>query len=31
MDRDADECADMEERGEQKDCYECSCSVCLMQ
>lgn len=31
MDKDADECVEMDERGEQKDCCECSCSVCLIQ
>lgn len=31
MDKDADECIKMEDRGEEKDCCGCSCSVCLMQ
>lgn len=31
MKEDANECVEMEEKGQQKDCYGCSCSVCLMQ
>ena len=31
MNQDADECVEMKEHGEQKDCCGCSCSVCLMQ
>lgn len=28
---DANECEAMEEKGLEKDCYTCSCCVCLMQ
>lgn len=31
MEEDANECVEMEEKGQQKDCCGCSCSVCLMQ
>lgn len=31
MERDANECGELEEQGIDKDCCECSCSVCLMQ
>lgn len=31
MEEDADECCEMEERGESKDCCDCACSICLMQ
>lgn len=31
MNRDVDECVEMDARGEQKDCCGCNCSVCLMQ
>lgn len=31
MEEDANECEEMEEKGMSKDCYGCSCSVCLMQ
>lgn len=31
MERDANECVEMDEHGESKDCCGCSCSVCLMQ
>ena len=31
MEEDANECEDMEEKGLEKDCCSCSCSVCLMQ
>ena len=31
MEMDANECAEMEEKGISKDCCDCSCSVCLMQ
>lgn len=30
MERDADECVSLDERGQSKDCGGCSCSVCLM-
>lgn len=28
--RDMDECIELDEKGETKDCFSCSCSVCLM-
>lgn len=31
MGKDANECVEMEGKGQQKDCCGCSCSVCLMQ
>lgn len=31
MEQDANECVEMEEKGQTKDCCDCSCSVCLMQ
>ena len=31
MEEDANECEDMEEKGLEKDCCYCSCSVCLIQ
>lgn len=31
MEQDAIECEIMQEKGQSKDCYCCSCSVCLMQ
>lgn len=31
MEEDANECEEMEEKGLEKDCCGCSCSVCLMQ
>lgn len=31
MEQDANECVDMEEHGQTKDCSGCSCLVCLMQ
>jgi len=29
--RDSEECNRMQERGEDKECFECSCSVCIAQ
>lgn len=31
MKRDMDECVELDEKGEIKDCLSCSCNVCLMQ
>ena len=31
MEEDANECEDMEEKGLEKDCCSCSCSICLIQ
>lgn len=31
QEKDVNECVEMEERGESKDCLECSCSVCIAQ
>ena len=31
MKADADKCAEMSERGEDMDCLECACSVCIIQ
>lgn len=31
QEKDAEECAAMSERGEDKDCFGCSCSVCIAQ
>lgn len=31
MERDANECEEMETQGKSKDCCGCSCSVCLAQ
>lgn len=31
QEKDAQECANMMERGEDKDCFGCSCSVCIAQ
>lgn len=31
MEQDSNECEEMEEKGKSKDCYGCSCSVCLAQ
>lgn len=31
MEQDFKECEGMEEKGQSKDCYGCSCSVCLAQ
>lgn len=31
MERDANECTEMEKHGKQKNCSGCSCSVCLIQ
>lgn len=31
MKRDVEECEEMELKGENKECFGCSCSVCLMQ
>jgi len=28
---DSDECVEMEEHGETKDCCGCSCNICLLQ
>ena len=28
---DCDKCAEMSERGEDMDCLECACSICIMQ
>ena len=30
MDRDMEECVELEKRGKDKDCRRCSCSICLM-
>lgn len=30
MEEDANECEEMAEKGKEKDCCGCSCSVCLM-
>jgi hypothetical protein len=29
--KDSEECDRMQERGEDKECFECSCSVCIAQ
>lgn len=29
--KDSDECVQMEENGQNKDCFGCSCNVCLLQ
>lgn len=31
MELDASECEEMEKKGLSKECYDCSCSVCLIQ
>ena len=31
MEEDANECEEMSERGEDKDCCGCACSLCLAQ
>lgn len=31
MEKDMDECVELEQKGETKECLGCSCSMCLMQ